>query len=51
MSRCRGRTKEITDEMRARIVEIVDSHPQELGEPYVTWSLAHLRTNLLRTGW
>jgi transposase len=45
-----GRPKEITDEMRARIVEIVDSHPQELGEPYVTWSLSHLRTYLLRTG-
>jgi len=26
-----GRPREITDEMRARIVEIVDSHPQELG--------------------
>lgn len=45
-----GRPREITDEMRARIVEIVDSHPQELGEPYVTWSLAHLRTYLLKTG-
>jgi len=45
-----GRPREITDEMRARIVEIVDSHPQELGEPYVTWSLSHLRTYLVRTG-
>jgi len=45
-----GRPREITGEMRARIVEIVDSHPQELGEPYVTWSLAHLRTYLMRTG-
>jgi transposase len=45
-----GRPREITDAMRARIVEIVDSHPQELGEPYVTWSLSHLRTYLMRTG-
>lgn len=45
-----GRPREITDEMRARIVEIVDSHPQELGEPYTTWSLSHLRTYLMRTG-
>ena len=30
-----GRPRVITDEMRARIVEIVDSRPQELGEPYV----------------
>ena len=44
-----GRPREITDEMRARIVEIVDSHPQELGEPYATWSLSHLRTYLMRT--
>ena len=35
--------------MRARI-EIVDSHPQELGKPYTTWSLSHLRTYLMRTG-
>jgi len=45
-----GRPREITDEMRARIVEIVDSHPQELGEPYTTWSLSHLRTYLMGTG-
>ena len=45
-----GRPRMITDEMRARIVEIVDSRPQELGEPYVTWSLSHLRTYLMRTG-
>ena len=45
-----GRPKMITDEMRARIVEVVDSRPQELGEPYVTWSLSHLRTYLIRTG-
>lgn len=45
-----GRPREITDEMRARIVEIVDSHPQELGEPYATWSLSHLRTYLMKTG-
>ena len=45
-----GRPKTITDEIRARIVEIVDSRPQELGEPYTTWSLSHLRTYLIRTG-
>ena len=45
-----GRPREITDAMRARIVEIVDSHPQELGEPYVTWSLSHLRSHLTRSG-
>jgi transposase len=45
-----GRPRQITGEMRARIVEVVDSHPQELGEPYVTWSLRHLRMYLMRTG-
>ena len=34
-----GRPREITDEMRAGIVEVVQAHPQELGEPYATWSL------------
>lgn len=45
-----GRPKVITDAIRARIVDIVESRPQELGEPYVTWSLSHLRTYLIRTG-
>ncbi len=45
-----GRPKTITDEIRTRIVEVVDSRPQELGEPYVTWSLSHLRTYLIHTG-
>jgi hypothetical protein len=40
----------ITDEVRARIVAAVDAGPQELGEPYITWSLSHLRTYLVRTG-
>ncbi len=31
-----GRPREITDEMRARIVEVVEAHPQELGEPYAS---------------
>jgi hypothetical protein len=31
-----GRPKTITEEIRARIVAIVDSRPQELGEPYTT---------------
>jgi transposase len=43
-----GRPRTITTEMRARIVEIVDSRPQELGEPYATWSLATLRTYLMK---
>jgi transposase len=45
-----GRPKTITNEIRARIVEVVESRPQELGEPYVTWSLSHLRTYLIRSG-
>jgi transposase len=45
-----GRPKTMTDEIRTRIVEVVASRPQELGEPYVTWSLSHLRTYLNRTG-
>jgi transposase len=44
-----GRPREITDDMRARIVEVVQSHPQELGEPYACWSLSRLRTYLLKT--
>ncbi|HMK62887.1 MAG TPA: IS630 family transposase [Acidimicrobiales bacterium] len=44
-----GRPRTITTEMRARIVEVVDSHPQELGEPYATWSLSTLRAYLLKT--
>jgi len=44
-----GRPRTITTEMRARIVEIVDSHPQELGEPYAMWSLSTLRTYLIKT--
>ena len=44
-----GRPRTITTEMRARIVEIVDSRPQELGEPYATWSLATLRAYLIKT--
>lgn len=43
-----GRPREITDDMRARIVEIVEIHPQELGEPYACWSLSSLRSYLLR---
>ena len=45
-----GRPKVITDEIRARIVEVVGSRPQELGEPYMTWSLSHLRSYLIRNG-
>jgi transposase len=45
-----GRPRVITDEVRKRIVEIVDSHPQELGEPYATWSLSTMRRYLVRTG-
>lgn len=45
-----GRPREITDEMRARIVEIVDTHPQELDEPYACWSLSSLRSYLLKAG-
>lgn len=44
-----GRPRTITTEMRARIIEIVDSHPQELGEPYATWALSTLRTYLIKT--
>jgi transposase len=44
-----GRPRVITDEMRDRIVEIVQTHPQELGEPYATWSLSTLRRYLIRT--
>jgi transposase len=42
-----GRPRQITSAMRARIVQIVRSHPQELGEPYATWSLSTLRSYLL----
>ena len=45
-----GRPRKITDEMRAHIVEIVKTHPQELAEPYACWSLSSLRSYLLRTG-
>lgn len=45
-----GRPRRIDEDTRARIVEIVDSHPQELGEPYATWSLSRLRRYLARTG-
>ncbi len=45
-----GRPREITSEMRARIVEVVKAHPQELGQPYASWSLSTLRTYLLKTG-
>lgn len=45
-----GRPRTITAEMRARIVEIVDTHPQELHEPYAAWSLTTLRTYLIKTG-
>ena len=45
-----GRPREITTEMRTRIVEVVETHPQELGEPYATWSLSTLRRYLVRTG-
>jgi transposase len=44
-----GRPREITDEMRARIVEVVKSHRQEVGEPYANWSLSRLRAYLLKT--
>lgn len=43
-----GRPREITDDMRAQILEIVKTHPQELGEPYACWSLSNLRTYLLK---
>jgi len=45
-----GRPREIGGDARARIVEIVDTRPQELGEPYADWSLSRLRTYLLKTG-
>lgn len=45
-----GRPREITDDMRARIVEIVQARPQELGEPFACWSLSSLRAYLLRSG-
>ena len=45
-----GRPRRIDEETRARIVEIVDTHPQELGEPYATWSLSRLRRYLAHTG-
>jgi transposase len=45
-----GRPRVITEEVRAKIVAVVDARPQELGEPYITWSLSHLRTYLVRTG-
>ena len=45
-----GRPRVITDDMRARIVEIVQQHPQELGEPFASWSLSTLRRYLVRTG-
>ncbi len=44
-----GRPREITDEMRARIVEVVKSHRQELGEPYADWSLSPPRAYRLKT--
>ncbi len=44
-----GRPREITNEMRVRIVEVVKAHPQELGEPYASWSLSRLRTYLVKT--
>ncbi len=43
-----GRPPVITAEARARIVEVVESRPQELGEPWAAWSLTHLRDYLLR---
>jgi transposase len=36
--------------MRAQIVGVIGAHPQELGEPYATWSLSTLRRYLVRTG-
>jgi transposase len=45
-----GRPRQITAAMRARIVEIVQSRPHELGEPYVSWSLSTLRAYLLTQG-
>jgi transposase len=43
-----GRPPVITDEARVRIVEVVNSRPQELGEPWSSWSLTRLRDYLLR---
>ena len=43
-----GRPREITDDMRAAIVEVVKTHPQELDEPYACWSLSTLRAYLLK---
>lgn len=43
-----GRPREITDDMRAAIVEVVKTHPQELNEPYACWSLSTLRAYLLK---
>lgn len=45
-----GRPREITDEMRVRIVEILNTRPQELGEPCASWSLNRLRRYLLAAG-
>lgn len=45
-----GRPRAITDEMRSRIVEILETHPQELGEPYACWSLSRLRAYVLKKG-
>lgn len=33
--------------MRARILEVASTRPRLLGEPYASWSLAHLRSYLL----
>ena len=44
-----GRPRRITAGMRARIIEVAETRPQLLGEPFASWSLAHLRDYLIRT--
>lgn len=43
-----GRPRRITDEMRAKIVEVAKA-PQLVGEPYTHWSLSKLVAYLVKT--
>lgn len=45
-----GRPRRITTDVRARIVEVVKTRPQELGEPFASWSLSSLRAYLIASG-
>lgn len=45
-----GRPRSITEDMRARIVEVAKTAPQLVGDPYTHWSLSKLASYLVKAG-